>query len=436
MSERPVTKGQRILRLAGMTASVAGNYARARLKSAFQSREAAEQSLHDSHQRSGELIAKTLGELKGAVMKIGQMASIASDLLPTEVATALSALQREAPPMPYDVIAEQVEREFGTAPELLFQRFERTPFASASIGQVHRAITDDGREVVVKVQYPGVDGAVNSDLSQLKFALRASGLVNINKRALDAVFAEIRLRLEEELDYCNEADNVRLFAEHYRDRPDIVVPQVIGERSSQRVLTLAYEPGDHLDEARNYPQAVRDQLGQTLFDLVADQIFNLQTLHADPNPGNFAFRPDGTIVLYDFGCVKRLHSDIVDAYRRALRAGFEGDYAGLDQGLIDLGARNSDGPAVPDSFYAKWRDLIIQPFASDEPYDFGSSSLQRDAMLLVPEVVTRYMRSFQPPAELVFVDRVVMGHYGTLQRLGAKCAFRAGLLTYLNDSPS
>ncbi|MFO0636951.1 MAG: AarF/UbiB family protein [Nannocystaceae bacterium] len=162
MNDRPATKGRRLLRLASMTAQVAGGYAKSRIKAVFQSPEAAARDRAETARSSGELIAKTLGELKGAVMKVGQMASIAKDILPRELAEALATLQREAPPMPYEVIEEQIERELGSSPATLFRRFDKTPFAAASIGQVHRATTDDGREVVVKVQYPGVDEAVDS----------------------------------------------------------------------------------------------------------------------------------------------------------------------------------------------------------------------------------------------------------------------------------
>lgn len=431
MADRPVTKGRRLLRLAGMTAQVASGYAKSRIKSVFQSSEDAERDLESTHQRSGELIAKTLGDLKGAVMKVGQMASVARDVLPKELAEALGSLQREAPPMPFDVIAEQIEREFGTSPESLFKRFERVPFASASIGQVHRAVTDDGREVVVKVQYPGVDDAVGSDLAHLKLALRASGLVRIKKKALDALFAELKARLTEELDYCNESDNVRFFAEYYKDHPKVVVPEVVGERSSQRVLTLTYEPGEHLHDVGGYPQNLRDQLGQTLFEMVADQVFNLQVLHADPNPANFAFRQDGTVVLYDFGCVKRLDPEIIKAYLFTIKSGLDEDYDGVEQGLRRLGARNVDGPEVPPDYYKVWRDIFARPFVSDEPFDYGQASLQREALKHVPTFLTKYMTAFQPPAELVFLDRVVVGHYGTLRRLGARGRFRRLLNPYL-----
>jgi predicted unusual protein kinase regulating ubiquinone biosynthesis (AarF/ABC1/UbiB family) len=434
MNDRPVTKRRRLFRLAGMTAQVAGGYAKSRIKSVFQSSEAAALDQQRTHERSGALIAKTLGELKGAVMKVGQMASVARDVLPREIAEALQTLQREAPPMPFDVIAEQIERELGSAPESLFARFDRVPFAAASIGQVHRATTDDGREVIVKVQYPGVDDAVGSDLAHLKLALRASGLLRIKKKALDAVFAELKLRLLEELDYCNEADNVRFFGEAYRDHDDVVVPLVVGERSSQRVLTLTYEPGDHMHDTSGYSQEVRDRLGAALFRLLAGQIFDLRVVHADPNPANFAFRPNGTIVMYDFGCIKRLDEEIVQAYLHTIRCGIEEDYEGVEQGLLRLGARNPEKPPVAHEYYKLWRDIFVQPFASDEVFDYGTATLHRQALEHVPDFIARHITSFTPPAELVFVDRVVVGHYGNLRRLGARGRFRELLEPYLEQA--
>jgi len=419
------------MRLAGMTARVATGYTKSRVKSVFQSKEAAARDRARAHEEAGELIAQTLGELKGAVMKVGQMASIAGDLLPKELSESLGALQREAPPMDFEVIAEQIERELGAPPPMLFDHFDPEPFASASIGQVHRARTDDGRDVVVKVQYPGVDEAVDSDLAHLKIALRASGLVKVKRKVLDDVFGELKARLHEELDYCIESDNVRLFHDYYRDRDDVVVPEVVGERSSQRVLTLTYEPGHHISELDDFPQEVLDQIGGSLFEVLADQIFNLQVLHADPNPGNFAFRPDGSIVLYDFGCIKRLDPEIIEAYRDTIRAGFAEDYAGIEDGLVRLGARNLEGPKVPLDYYKPWRDIFMRPLLGDEPYDYATSSLQQDAIKLVPGFLTKYLRSFQPPVELVFLDRVVVGTYGNLRKLGARGQFRPLLEAHL-----
>ncbi len=281
------------------------------------------------------------------------------------------------------------------------------------------------------MQYPGVDEAVDSDLAHLKIALRASGLVKVKRKVLDDVFGELKARLHEELDYCNESDNVRLFHDYYQGRDDVVVPEVVGERSSQRVLTLTYEPGHHISELEEFPQEVLDQIGKNLFEVLADQIFNLQVLHADPNPGNFAFRPDGAIVLYDFGCIKRLDPEIIEAYRDTIRAGFAEDYAGIEDGLVRLGARNLDGPKVPLDYYKPWRDIFMRPLLGDEPYDFATSNLQQDAIKLVPGFLAKYLKSFQPPVELVFLDRVVVGTYGNLRKLGARGRFRPLLEAFL-----
>ncbi len=432
MNDGPVTRGRRFFKLAGMTAQVAGSYAKTRIKSIFQSEEAADADRREAHELNGGRIARTLGELKGAVMKVGQMASIAGDILPKEIADALRGLQREAPPVAFEVIAAQIERELGSPPETLFKRFDKVPFAAASIGQVHRATTDDGREVVVKVQYPGVDTAVNSDLSHLKLVLKASGLIKIRKQALDDVFREVKARLHEELDYCNEADNVRKFREYHRRHPFVAIPDVVGERSAQRVLTLTYEHGDHIGELdeRGYPQATRDLLGMNLFKMMVDQLFDLRTIHADPNPGNLAFRPDGTIVLYDFGCVKQIPDHIIDAYGATIRCGLEEDYAGVERGLDALGVLNPDGPRVELEYYKGWRDIFAVPFLASDTFDYAKSTIHDDVIKKVPGALKR-IESFQPPSDLVFIDRAIAGHYGNLRKIGARGRFLAMLWPYL-----
>lgn len=429
----PAQKSKRFWKLAGMTASVAGNYARTQLKGAFQSAEEKVREKAASHQVNGELIAKTLGELKGAVMKVGQMASVANDVLPKELADALRTLQKEAPPMPFAVIEGQIRSEFGASIESLFARFDREPFAAASIGQVHRARTDDGREVVVKVQYPGVDESCDSDLAHLKVALRASGLVRLDKRALNELFEETRERLHEELDYCNEADNVRLFGKFHARHDFVVVPEVVGPRSSQRVLTLSYEPGDHLHDLveLGYSQELRDRIGVNLFHMMAEQLVHLEAIHADPNPANVAFRPDGTVVLYDFGCVKRCKRKVVFDYFTTLKAALDEDYPAVDRGLDALGARNMEGPEIePVSFYREWRDVLLEPFLSMEPFDYGASNIHDGVMRLVPGFLKK-VNAFKPPREVVFIDRAIIGHYGNLRNLGARFSPGALLPPYM-----
>lgn len=418
----PPSRSKRFLKLAGMTASVAGNMAKTKIKGLFQSEEAAAAAREEANRESGNRIAETLGELKGAVMKVGQMASIAQDVLPKELSDALGKLQREAPPMDYQVIADQVEAELGAAPELLFERFDREPFAAASIGQVHRAITDDGREVVVKVQYPGVEDAVDSDLAQLKLALRASGIVDVGREALNASFKEVRARLHEELDYTNEADNVRLFREFHLGRHDfMVLPEVVGERSAKRVLTLSYEPGDSittLDE-QGYTQAQRDELGRNLLRMMCSQVFEFGIIHADPNPGNFACRKDGKIVLYDFGCTKTLGDNIIRAYKDVILEGIAQEWDAVDDALFRLGIRREGGPRPPNEFYKRWRDTFADPFLGVAIFDYERSTVHDEVMKLVPASL-KYMSSFQPATELIFLDRTVAGHYGNLRIMKAR----------------
>ena len=187
--------------------------------------------------------------------------------------------------------------------------FDEAPFAAASIGQVHRATTLAGDDVVVKIQYPAVKASIDSDMKHLKRILKLGSLLRVDERALDAVFKEIRAQLEEELDYLREADNVRLFQAFHAEDDDVVIPTVFADLSGATVLTLSFEDGvplENVSDANGFDQALRNRLGERLFDIIGRQIFELRTVHCDPHPGNFAFRTDGSIVLYDFGAVKRL----------------------------------------------------------------------------------------------------------------------------------
>ena len=403
-----------------MTASVAGNYASSKLKGMFQNEDAAAASREESMRVAGDRIAKTLGELKGAVMKVGQMASVASDILPRELTEALTKLQKDAPPMAFEVIESQIQQELGGSPDEIFATFDHAPFASASIGQVHRATTHEGEDVIVKVQYPGVDGAVDSDLRQLKLALRASGIINVSKKALDETFEETRARLHEELNYEHEAGNTSLMAELHADDDYLVIPSVVEAHSSRRVLTIRYEGGDSFETARDtYDQETRDLLGRRLLQLMATQIFHTGAIHGDPNPGNFAVRPDGRIVMYDYGCVKRLPRPLVFAYRDMIVSAIAEDYGKTEDALRRLGLRNVDGPPVEFSFYKQFRDIFVIPHQGGAVYDYGTSRMNEEVVRLIPGVMKR-ISSFQPSKDLIFVDRMVGGHYGNLRTLGAR----------------
>src|SRR5690554_3453178 len=238
MAKKPVTsRSGRFFKLAGMTASVAGQYAGQKARSLF-SGENDEGARSESYTRMANRITDTLGEMKGAVMKVGQIASQTQDFLPKEFSDALQRLQKEAPPVDFEIIVKQIESELGKPVSELFEYIQEAPYAAASIGQVHRARLFDGTDVIVKVQYPGVDKSCDSDLKQLRMALRLGGLLKMPKKTVDQLFGEIRERLKEELDYENEAENLKLFRDFHEKDEWVIIPAVIKSHSTRRVLTL------------------------------------------------------------------------------------------------------------------------------------------------------------------------------------------------------
>lgn len=433
MAKKPVTSRRgRFLRLAGMTASVAGQYAGQRARKLFRP-EDPESAQSERYTRMADQIADTLGELKGAVMKVGQIASQTQDFLPKEFSDALEKLQKEAPPMPFEVIVGQIESELGKPVSELFEYLHETPYAAASIGQVHRARLHDGTDVIVKIQYPGVDESCDSDLKQLRMALRLGGLLKMPKESVDRLFAEIRERLKEELDYENEARNIELFREFHKDQPWVLIPRVTTSHSTRRVLTMNLVEGDHVSEItkERYDQDTINLIGQRIFTLMADQLFRFQCIHGDPHAGNFAYRPDGSIIMYDFGCVKKLKPEIIEAYRNALVSALNEDYQALDRHLIDLGARVDSQPAVDAAYYAMWRDILVIPFEQrDLPYNFAEADIHK-RVAEKTSTVFKYLDYFKPPVESIFIDRLIAGHYWMLKRLGVQAAFRDELEAYL-----
>jgi predicted unusual protein kinase regulating ubiquinone biosynthesis (AarF/ABC1/UbiB family) len=423
----------RLLKLTGMTASVASRVAGHQVKKLFQSEESQQRDREKLMRDVGRQVAETLGQMKGAVMKVGQIASQMQDLLPEEIAEALTVLQKASAPMPFSIIKRQLKKELGDEPANLFANFEEKPFAAASIGQVHRATLQDGSEVVVKVQYPAVKASIDSDMRQLRRILRLGGLFKVNEATMDAIFKEIKVQLEEELDYVQEAANLEKFYEFHKAEPWIVIPKVVHELSSEQVLTLHYEPGDDLDTVETssaYTQDLRNLLGSRLFDAIGRQIFILREVHCDPHPGNFAFRTDGSIVMYDFGAVKRIPEEDIQALKKLTRAAYEDDYISLDRLLVELDVRKSDGPHVSEDFYRPWVDLLLPAF-SHEPFDFANSRLHIDLVKHTRAVPWKYLESFQPSPRTLQINRVLGGHYWTLKRLGVNHAFREQVETTL-----
>lgn len=424
MSEPPASATRRFLRLAGMTARISGDVARDRWQRLWQGEQDRSQQDAALYARIGRELADTLGEMKGAVMKVGQIVSQYRDVLPPELVDALGKLQKDSPPRPYADLAPRLHEVFGPDLTRHFEFVDPVALASASIAQVHRARTRDGRDVVIKVQYPGVDDAVDSDLRQLQLALKIARVLPVSGDLLDALFDEIRRSLREELDYRHEAAAIEAFRAFHAHEPRVIIPAVLPELSGERVLTLSYEPGDPLaalDE--RYDSDVRNALGALLFRTLGEQLYRFRRVHCDPHPGNFAARPDGSLVIYDFGCVKSLPEDVVRTYGALTRAALAGDATGLENGLIRLGARNTRHTlALPHEFYAPWIRLT-QDSLSEQHVDFASFPLAERAIKLSRKALPHW-RAFQPVPEIVMINRALGGHYWNLRQLGCSLALR------------
>ncbi|ELA08134.1 hypothetical protein MOMA_06221 [Moraxella macacae 0408225] len=428
----------RFLKLAGMTASIATKATKHTLSGLVGSKEDRQKSKSEMLETIGVQIADTLGEMKGAVMKVGQIASQYKDVFPPEVAKALEKLQKDAPPMPFLVIKKQVEHELQQPLEQLFAYFEEQPFASASIGQVHKAVLTTGEAVVVKVQYPDIDSNIDSDLRQVRMALKIAGVINMSKEVQDKIFSEIRSSLYDELDYTKEAQNLAIFAHFHKDDPGIVIPKVFHSHSAKRVLTLSQELGESIEIASTWDNATKQKLAENLFRFSAGQLFKLYRVHCDPHPGNFAFRADGSLVAYDFGGIKSYSYDEVSLFERFAIHCLIGDVTAVEQDLVTLGVKKDD-EKLPADFYDNWLKIGLKPYgftqlfdlSQHKPYDFASSVTHHEIIAEAKKSL-KYWQKFQPSAKTMMLDRTISGQYWNLVNLGVKIDLSVLMKEYIH----
>ncbi len=414
MAKPASTPGRRFLKLAGMTASIATKTVSHSLRNLTADEEQKNAARSKMFQDIGVQIAETLGDMKGAVMKVGQIASQYKDIFPPEVSKAIAKLQRQAPPMPFKQIKLQVEKELGKSLDQLFQHFDETPFAAASIGQVHKAILKNGEQVVVKVQYPGVEEACESDLKQVRLALRLMGVLKIERKLQDRLFKEIQDSLDNELNYEIEAQNLQVARTfHQQLDPKIIIPQVYTKYSSRHVLTLSLEQGDSIETASTWSQATRNELGRRLLRAIGQEIFYLKRFHCDPHPGNFAFREDGSVLIYDYGGVKTLSTEVVENFKALVHAARAQDFATMEDYLVRLNSLAETGK-FPTDLYSAWVEIFTRPLTTH--YDFAANSSHHDAMELVKPSL-KYWDLFKPSPDTLMVNRTISGQYWNLINL-------------------
>jgi len=380
--------------------------------------------------RNAARIAMTLGEMKGAAMKVGQMLSLHEGLLPKEVAAVLSVLQNDAPSVSFEVMERALRRELGNFDEV-FESIEAEAFAAASIGQVHRGVLRDGREVAVKIQYPEADRMVTADLTNLKVLL--GNLVGLfTDIDFEPIWEEVKERLVEELDYLQEAENIRRKGAMHADFPKIIVPEVVAEATTRRVLTMEFVEAIPSSEAASdrYPQELKDQWGVTLFEFTLRGLFKHQFLHADPNFANFAFREDGTVIVYDYGCMKQVPDNIATGYARLMDALMKRKKTAIPTLLCEMGVYKEGGIPLSRSATDPYVDLMQDVVRASPPYTFGDDETIYKALYELGMNNWQEANDICFPRHMVFIDRTLGGLFGNLGKLGATGPWRKLLREY------
>ncbi|MGW3957915.1 ABC1 kinase family protein [Streptomyces sp. NPDC004752] len=402
--------------------------------------ESAEIVSRELQQRTAEQLFKVLGELKGGAMKFGQALSVFESALPEEVAgpyrAALTRLQEAAPPMPTRTVHSMLEGRLGADWREMFLEFEDKPAAAASIGQVHRAVWHDGREVAVKVQYPGAGEALLSDLGQLSRFARLLGPL-IPGMDVKPLIAELRDRVSEELDYGLEAQAQQAHAEEFTGDPDVVVPAVVHQ--CDQVLVTEWIDGIPLsDVITDGTQEQRDRAGQLLARFLFSGPARTGLLHADPHPGNFRLLPgdpegsgDWRLGVLDFGTVDRLPGGLPTPIGRSLRMTLDGEAVAVYEMLRTEGFVKDSIELDPDAVL-DYLLPIIEPARVDE-FTFTRSWMRSQAARIADPRSPAYQLGKQlnlPPAYLL-IHRVTLSTIGVLCQLGATVRLREELEEWL-----
>ncbi|MDQ4065112.1 MAG: AarF/ABC1/UbiB kinase family protein [Actinomycetota bacterium] len=409
-------------KLAGQTGRSAARFLGTRAK-AFAAPERAQEFLDGFHQDTAQQLVKMLGEMKGAAMKVGQLASFYEFAAPTEYLStykdALTMLQDSAPPMDPEASRQVIKEEFGSAPEEIFASFDDAAIAAASIGQVHRATLKTGEEVAVKVQYPGVDDAVRADLKNVSAMAKISVAIapNIDPKE---IATEVRDRVLEELDYRREASNQQRFAELFRDHPFIVVPKVYPEFCRARVITQEFINGSPLSTAFEWDEQERkDRLGEALWRFFFGSFYRFMLFSADPHPGNYLLLPDDKVAFLDYGLVRAIDPGTRELFGRLGQALVANDRDEGRHALEGLGVLTHKTPEV-DAVWDHVR-MLNTPVLYDEPFRIHPRLVQKIAAAGFDPRSQAFqtLRKVGLPGVLITFNRMSFGVASILARLEA-----------------
>jgi predicted unusual protein kinase regulating ubiquinone biosynthesis (AarF/ABC1/UbiB family) len=376
-------------------------------------------------------LAKRLAHMRGAAMKLGQLLSMeSSHVLPPEFAEALAVLRASADSMPRTQVKRLLGREYGKGWEARFVEFEYEPAASASIGQVHHAITSDGRELALKIQYPGVAKSIDSDVDNLAMFLNVARLL---PRELDVtdIIDEAKRQLRQEADYLTEAANLERYHAMLAGDDRFIVPRVHRDLSTQRILAMDWIDGEPLDRLvrENIPQQVRDEIASAIQDLTFLELYEFRFMQTDPNFANYLYRQyDRRIGLLDLGAAVEFPKQYVDRYRDITRAILAQDREAISKHAAEIGYLRTTDSERHKELVVDLILLVCEPLITDGAYDFGASNLPSRAAAAGFNIVLRSSEYRNPPASTAVLHRKLGGSFLLCQRLKARVEVRDYLL--------
>jgi len=386
--------------------------------------------------KTAEAMLKTLGEMKGLPLKIGQMASYIDGLAPPgheeKFQAALKKLQDKAPPLSAESAAEMIRAELGHEPEEVFGAWEREPFAAASIGQVHRATTKHGLKVAVKVQYPGIDKAIENDLKSISMLETMVSPISRKFNAKQAL-EEIKRVFLDELDYGREAEMADVFRRIHAGDKDILIPEVHHSLTTRRVLTTDFAEGmSYAEFCANGSQEARNRAGETIWRFTFRSMLQHGVLYADPHPGNYRFLPDGRVYFLDFGCVKLLPPELVDGIKRYMRAALDGDWQEFDRACVEVLGYDPNDESW--DLYRSYTMELMMPIYTKEIWICSREKSRETVQFLARgikslafkegETIPNIPHVPKMPQDFTFVNRLQWGLASVMAGLGTHAYFR------------
>ena len=370
-------------------------------------------------------ITQQLAQMRGAAMKLGQLISMdAGDLLPPEMATILARLRSDAHAMPQRQVQAVLSANWGAKWQQRFEQFSFTPIAAASIGQVHRAKTLDGRDLAIKIQYPGVRKSISSDVNNVASLLRISGLL---PKTLDIapLLAEAKRQLREEADYQAEGAYLQRFAELLADAPEFVVPALHADLTTKNVLAMSFVGGVPVESMVNAPQGERDRMVSLLVGLLFRELFEFGLMQTDPNFANYRYDPQSKqLILLDFGATRTFAPVFGQAYKQLIAAAMAGDRDAMRQAAIAIGYFDARTHAKHQTAVLDMMDMALEPLRHHGDFDFGATDMVQ--RLREVGMALGLDRDFWhiPPIDTLFLHRKLGGLYLLAARLKARVNVR------------